>query len=76
MRVWANRDLIWNGLELRPRGRRKPIVQIAPDVKYPQMWRVVLSDGTQTDMVNLTRAKDAAKAAMLRLLNNQETAAQ
>jgi hypothetical protein len=40
--------------------RRRKALQIERDSKYPQMWRVRLPDGTLTDMVNLTRAKDAA----------------
>ena len=33
---------------------------ILPDARYPTMFRVQLPDGTVTDMVNLTRANDAA----------------
>ena len=33
-----------------------------PDAKYPSMWRVLWPDGSQSDMVNLSRAKDAAMA--------------
>jgi hypothetical protein len=40
-------------------GKRK-LLQIERDAKYPQMWRVRLSDGSLTDGVNLARAKDAA----------------
>jgi len=40
-------------------GRRRTI-QIERDSKYSQMWRVRLPDGSLSDMVNLTRAKDAA----------------
>lgn len=38
---------------------RKP--KIVPDEKYPDvMWRVKRPDGSVSDMVNRTRAKDAA----------------
>jgi hypothetical protein len=33
--------------------------RIVPDAKWPGMYRLVQSDGTLSDMVNLTRAKDA-----------------
>jgi hypothetical protein len=35
---------------------------IVPDGVYPGMYRVRLPDGTLSDMVNLTRARDAARA--------------
>ena len=43
--------------ERGPSGRHAAIV---PDGKYAGMWRVKLTDGSLSDMVNLTRAKDAA----------------
>ena len=42
--------------------RRKPPKldpRIVPDPKWPGMYRVRRPDGSLTDMVNLTRAKDA-----------------
>ena len=33
--------------------------RIVPDAKHPGMYRVRLPDGSLSDMVNLTRAKDA-----------------
>jgi hypothetical protein len=42
-----------------------------PDSKYPSMWRARLSDGHVTDMVNLTRAKDAAVSLALAKLNRR-----
>ena len=35
--------------------------RIVPDAIYPGMYRIRLSDGSLTDMVNLTRAKDAVR---------------
>jgi hypothetical protein len=40
-------------------GRRKTGVSFHPDSKWPKMWRVHHGDKV-SDMVNLTRAKDAA----------------
>jgi hypothetical protein len=36
---------------------------IVPDGKWPGMYRIKLPNGELSDMVNLTRAKDAVKAA-------------
>ena len=36
---------------------------VVPDTKYPGiMWRVQNPDGSLSDMVNLSRAKDAARS--------------
>jgi hypothetical protein len=57
------------------RDNRNPLVTIEPDSKYPGMYRIRFPDGGLSDMVNLTRAKDAALAFALRSLNSvsQET---
>ena len=34
-------------------------VRIVPDAKYPGMYRLRIPDGSLSDIVNLTRAKDA-----------------
>jgi hypothetical protein len=34
--------------------------KVAPDAVYAGMWRIDLGDGALSDMVNLTRAKEAA----------------
>jgi hypothetical protein len=39
------------------------------------MWRVRLPDGHVTDMVNLSRAKDAAASLALAALNRRQEAA-
>jgi hypothetical protein len=41
---------------------RKPLACLKPDDRYPTMWRIHWPDGEVSDMVNLTRAKDAAMA--------------
>jgi hypothetical protein len=40
-------------------------VTIVPDTQWPGMYRVRLPDVSLTDMVNLTRARDALAEAML-----------
>jgi|SRR5690242_18241960 hypothetical protein len=43
-------------------GGRFTGVSVVADCKWPGMWRVRMRDGRLSDMVNLTRAKDAAVA--------------
>jgi hypothetical protein len=45
------------------------VATIEPDTEWPNLWRVVLPDGHISDMVNLTRAKDAAASLALARLN-------
>src|SRR5262245_15074550 len=40
---------------------RRPVAHVLPDPRWPGMWRV-LADGRLSDIVNLSRAKDAAEA--------------
>ncbi len=35
--------------------------EVIPDANYPGMYRVAYSNGRVSDMVNLTRARDAAR---------------
>ena len=39
-----------------------PLARIVPDNCWPSMWRIVWPDGQMSDMLNLSRAKDAAAA--------------
>jgi hypothetical protein len=48
---------------------RNPLVTVEPDSKYTAMYRIRFPDGGLSDMVNLTRAKDAALAFALRAFN-------
>jgi hypothetical protein len=57
-------------------GRRWSGARIVPDLVWPKMWRVEFPAGRLSDMVNRTRAKDAAAALVLTDLNRQETAAE
>ncbi len=41
---------------------RCPLATVVPDTRWPDMWRIAWPDGQISDMVNLTRAKDAAVA--------------
>ena len=41
--------------------------RLVRDAKYPEMWRVRMPDGTLSDMVNHTRAADAARVLQERM---------
>ena len=74
MRVWARTALAWKGNSLHIGGKGNSVLAIEPDARWPGMWRVQLSDGSLSDMVNLTRARDAAMSIARRLLQIEETA--
>jgi len=40
---------------------KKALAQVKPDERYSTMWRIHWPDGEVSDMVNLTRARDAAR---------------
>jgi hypothetical protein len=59
------RDMAWNGDTLHRKGSSRPLMSIERDSTYPNMWRVRRPNGTLSDMVNRTRAKDAAELMVL-----------
>ena len=69
----VSRDAMWKGDRLML-GRRA-IATIVPDDNWPGMWRVQIPGRELTDMVNLTRARDAAKSIALSRLNLAQEAA-
>ena len=68
-------NMHWEGGRLKFR-RQLSGYSIVPDQKYPTMWRVRRPDGTLSDMVNRTRAKDAAMLMLGRDLNEPAEEAQ
>jgi hypothetical protein len=78
MRSYSNSELTWRGdrLALKGGGRASPAVEIVPDDSYPSMWRIRTRDGSLSDMVNRTRARDAARSILLGILNAQESASE
>ena len=64
MHVYSQCDLTWDGGRLRLRDR--VVASIEPD---HDLWRVHLPDGRLSDVVNLTRARDAAVTLALGVLN-------
>jgi hypothetical protein len=68
-----HRDATWKGNDLI--FQRRVVASIVPDSKFPQMWRVRLPDGHVTDMVNLSRARDAARSLALKALTESHAEA-
>jgi len=70
-RIVASTELVWwpcgAGFTLHL-GRSKPLLSVVPDVTHSGMWRIS-HRGRLSDMVNLTRAKDAALTWALGDLN-------
>ena len=71
--MYGTKDLTRTRNELR--FGPKLVATIEPDHEWHGMWRVRLPNGRLTDMVNRTRAKDAAICIALGNLNARETRA-
>jgi hypothetical protein len=69
--VFGNHELTWRGNDLHVGHSRKPLLSIVRDENWPSMWRV-LHGGLLSDMVNLTRARDAARGVALAVLNKKQ----
>src|SRR5262249_46106353 len=52
----------------------KALATVEPDAQYAGMWRIRMPDGWVSDLANLTRAREAAIASVLFVLNRQGTA--
>jgi hypothetical protein len=76
MRVCSRRDLVWDDKQLRLHSvRGRVLAAIEPDRQWPGMWRIRLPDGYLSDIVNLSRAKDAVTSLALGVLNQHREAA-
>jgi hypothetical protein len=71
--VYGRRELkvreISSGFAITLADRQRPLVTVVQDTKYPSMWRVVEENGDLSDMVNLSRAIDAAMHRAMSILN-------
>ena len=65
---YRSQDLQWKGQKLYLGSKLMPVKLVQSSV-WPLMWRVQHPNGTLSDMVNLTRAKDAAISVTLAILN-------
>jgi hypothetical protein len=71
--MFDRNDLRWDCHSLRLNSGRL-MAAVEPDHEWPGLWRVRLPDGRLSDMVNLTRAKDAALLLALAVLNRRVAA--
>ena len=71
MRHDMRANLTWRGDTLY--FGRKRMAGVVPDGTWPGMWRVKYRDGSVSDMVNLSRAKDAAMTVVAQSLDIRET---
>ena len=72
--IFGQTALKWEGDRLCLRSGRL-LATVEPDQKWNGMWRVRLPGGHLSDMVNRTRARDAAISLALGTLNNMREAA-
>ena len=72
----GHKELAWNWQGPRLYIGTKTVAAIVPDAVYAGMWRVRRADGSLSDMSNITRARDAAMAMVLRELNTGKTASE
>jgi hypothetical protein len=70
----GHKELAWNWQGPRLYIGTKTVAVIVPDAVDAGMWRVRRGDGSLSDMSNITRARDAAMAMVLRELNTGKTA--
>jgi hypothetical protein len=72
-RMYDRHDFTWrphaSGLALHCVGRAAPVAFVVPDSRYPGIHRVKTRDGRLSNMVNLSRAKDAAPLIAMATLN-------
>jgi hypothetical protein len=69
--AYRREDLHWDGNRLFLGRRPEPLLEIVADDQYPAMWRVRRWDGRLSEMVNLTRARDAAEQIGLSVMNGE-----
>ena len=73
-RIYGHQDIQWEGHRLRLLSGRL-LATVEPDRHWAGMYRVRFRDGHLTDIVNLSRAKDAAVSLALADLNTARGAA-
>ena len=72
-RVWNWRDFSWKGHALYRTGIPAPVISIEADYSHLGMWRVRQPDGMLSDMVNKSRAMDAAEIIALAISNMHDS---
>jgi hypothetical protein len=71
--IYGRERLRWDDSTLRLDGKGRALVQIVPDGRYPDMWRVKHPAGCLSEMANRTRARDAAISHALMILNSHNS---
>jgi hypothetical protein len=66
--IYGAEDTRWEGRRLRLASGRL-LATIEPDAQWAGLYRTRFPDGRLTDLLNLTRAKDAAVSLALAGLN-------
>jgi hypothetical protein len=69
--IFSRVDLNWRrgGEVWVVRYRSRVLLQVVPDLTHSGMWRIRHPDGRLSDLVNLSRAKDAATSLAVGILN-------
>jgi hypothetical protein len=65
------KDCVGTTQRFRLDGKGGAFLRIAPDGRYPGMWRIKFPSGRLSEMANRTRVTDAAMSHALMLLNSQ-----
>ena len=65
-KMYSTKNLNWDGLRLH---LGTQLVAAIVEAERPKMYRIKTPDGRLSDMVNLSRAKDAALTLALGALN-------
>lgn len=63
-------EMTWKDNRLYLNGRVSGF-SVVPDEKYSSMWRVRRPDGSLSDMVNFSRARDAARSLLGELVRSE-----
>ncbi len=58
----------WDGLRLRLRASRRILAAVLPDQQFPNLCRVRVGPDYLSDIINLTRGKEAAELHAVRML--------
>jgi hypothetical protein len=67
-RTYGGRTFYWDFPRLRLGQRGRIMAVLIRDSEYPDLWRIDDEEGI-SDMLNLTRAKDAAMSRSIKRLN-------
>jgi hypothetical protein len=75
-RVYRGSDLVWDRSgslwRLYLRSSNRALATVKPDVEYPNLCRAHVGPDVVTDILNLTRCKDAGVLLSLRMLNGED----